>query len=411
MKIKTFFSRLTRIGKKEPLHRFSLAIIIALDIFVLINLFQGLDMQKEQLDTPQDIIPYTCENFLIPKDSTQDQKISIIEYAINHHTYFDTVNNKYTSAAKIIEKQNKEKVDVQCKEIYEEALKIYSNKQLSSLISQIENYQSEIDILENENSRYKNEYDTMLLEKIANQPENVSLTNESANTVKQKIESNTNHIEKLNTKIDQAKDAILQNPNAQKFLNVIRERQRGIEKTRSTLEFWYPIKRVFSQMIFLLPLFFIFLWIYKKMIERENSILSLIASHLLLITLIPIVFVLFEFLLEILPFHILSDILNLLEALHIISLFSYILIIIGILLGIGVIYVLQKKIFSSHKIWEKRIQDKKCWNCGYTKTSEKEKFCSFCGEIQMEKCLQCGEEKVCKTTYCNNCGTSQNLQE
>ena len=56
-------NRLTRTGTKEPLNFLSIIILIALDIFVLINIFQGLDFQTKQLTSPREAIPYACQNF------------------------------------------------------------------------------------------------------------------------------------------------------------------------------------------------------------------------------------------------------------------------------------------------------------------------------------------------------------
>ncbi len=409
--LKKFSSRLTRIGKKEPLHFVSLALIIALDIFVLVNLFQGLYLQKQELDRPSEIIPYKCENFLIHSgdsyQSVRDQKMSVLRSAMDEDKDFDDVHNKHASGVNIIENENRAKVDSRCRELYVGALSLNSSKKLGGLVSTLENLQNQVSDYSRENSRARGEYDTMLLEKIADQKDSDSLTRENARNVKQKIQVRKNKIADLESRITKAENSLLTDSQSQKFLGMIAERQKGIEARKASLEFWYPLKKIGVQMIFLLPLFFFFLWLYRRMMKKENSLMSLIASHLLLVTIIPVVLKVFELLLDILPFHFLGDLLEVLEALNIIALFNYLLILVGIFLAIIVIYFLQKKVFSAQKIWEKRIQKKQCWSCGLKKASEDEDFCSFCGEAQTEKCSKCGGKKLCKTQFCRACGGSE----
>ena len=252
--IKQFSSRLTRIGKKEPLHFFSLAIIIALDIFVLMNLFQGLYLQTRQLDQPSEVIPYECENFFLYSDSSygslRNQKISVLTSAIEEDRYFYDVQNKYGSAVDIIETKNKEKVDIRCRELYKDALSLHSNKELQSYLNTLENLKEEVSDYSRENSRARGEYDTMLLEKIADQKDGDSLTRENARNVKKTIQERENEISDLESRIATRENSLLSHSASQKFLKMISERQPGIEKTRSNLEFWYPLKKIFSQMIF-----------------------------------------------------------------------------------------------------------------------------------------------------------------
>lgn len=406
--LKNFKSRLTKIGKSEPLHFFSLVIIIALDIFVLMNIFQGLYLQKQQLDQPHEVIPYSCQNFFIHPDSPEkiyDQKLRIIENAVNTESYFSGVSNKYASAVEIIEKRNKAKVDSRCRELYTEAKSLYTSKTLNRYFDDIETSERIINSKNSENSRYRGNYDTMLLENIANQRDELSIIDGKSRDVKAKIQANKNNINREESKISGIQTKILENSESQKLLQLISIKQPEIESTLTNLQFWYPLKKLFSQLIFLLPLFFFFLWLYRRMIQKENSLVSLIASHLLLVTLIPLILKVFELLLDILPFHFFSDLLELLEALNIVALFNYIVIIGAIILVVGIIYFLQKKVFSAQKTWEKRIQKKQCWSCGSKKANTSEKFCAFCGATQFETCSHCNVQKTAKTEFCGECGT------
>ena len=410
--LRNFKSRLTSVGKNEPLHFLSLMVIIALDIFVLVNVFQGLYLQEKQLDRPNEVIPYECMNYLLNNNNVEilkKSKLSSIERAAKSSQYFNHVQNKYDSGVRIIENRNKAKVYEKCHEIYNAALKLNdtSTKNISylhSLIEEKEQYRYDIRHMENQNRDFRKNYDTQLLEDIAQQNEEYSITDGNSKNTKKRIISNQEKISLLENQIKTMENSIISNPASQIFLNVITKNQEAIKAKKSTLEFWYPLKKIGVQMLFILPLFFFFLWMYRRMLAKDNSLISLIFSHLLLVSMIPIFVKVFELLIEILPFHFFADFLALLEALNLVTLWNYILIIIGILATLGIIYFLQKKVFSSQKIWEKRISKKYCWNCGRQKPTESEAFCSFCGVAQLEKCEFCHKNKFVKSKFCKECG-------
>jgi hypothetical protein len=52
----------------QPISKASLIIILFLDIFILISIFEGLDKHTRQLSAPDDYIPYSCREIVINRD-------------------------------------------------------------------------------------------------------------------------------------------------------------------------------------------------------------------------------------------------------------------------------------------------------------------------------------------------------
>lgn len=412
--VSSFFrlkNRLTSIGENQPLHFFSLLIILALDIFVLINIFQGLHMQTSQITSPHEAIPYSCSQYL-PKDEelTKEEKIDALYQALKTESYFSNVNNKYASAVEIIEERNKSQVDERCREIFSLATKVNTSEEIRVTRQEIQNMEKTISSWESENFRYRETYDTVLLEEIAQQDEADSLVKGNIGTVKKRMEENAALINNLEREISKNENRMLAQKPAQEFIFAIAENSEGIKKTQSWLSFWYPLKNFIVQMLFLLPLFFFFWWVYRKMSAKKSSTLSLVFAHLFVVSSIPIVLKFFTLLLGLLPFHFFADLLDLLEALNVIALWNYILIALAVSLVLGLIYFLQKKVFSVQKIWERRTEKGECWACG-KKVNEKDDFCAFCGENQKRVCDSCKEKTPIKLHFCVRCGAPESLEE
>jgi len=69
-------NRLTRITENEPLSLLSIVLIVFLDLFVLVNLFVGLNNQTKQLTSPDEYIPNVCREIIIDKNWVEENKMS-----------------------------------------------------------------------------------------------------------------------------------------------------------------------------------------------------------------------------------------------------------------------------------------------------------------------------------------------
>jgi hypothetical protein len=56
---------LTHAGEEQPLHRAALAVVILLDVFVLVSIFDGLEVHTRQLASPDERVPALCREVVI----------------------------------------------------------------------------------------------------------------------------------------------------------------------------------------------------------------------------------------------------------------------------------------------------------------------------------------------------------
>jgi hypothetical protein len=404
-KIQTIFSRLRSISSSEPLSGFSLVIILFLDVFVLVTIFQGLSDQTASFTTPTDIIPYNCQALAIDtENSSQEQKIEQILSQSRNYQY----ENQYsmspygTSAGNHPKDLHPEcaKLETLFAEMRKDAYFYELLDQRQQILNRRSTVQSEID-------RLKGSYDTVLLEKTANQPKEDSISETSAGTIKDDVQKRTDELVKLLLEERKNMARISENRNLQGILaHMTPELAKNLRSTLSRLEFYYPLKRLAIELLFLIPLFLIVLIWNNHSIKRENWAQSLVSSHLLVVIFIPIFWKICEGILEIIPKRLLQAIMKFLQDLQILMFWYYFLILLAIGVALLAIYFLQKKIFNKKRLIEKRVERSECQYCG-KRLREWDEHCPFCGESQFRKCTLCNNQTYRELPLCRKCGKTK----
>ena len=153
----------------------------------------------------------------------------------------------------------------------------------------------------------------------------------------------------------------------------------------------------------MLPLLIIFYLWNSRSISRKNNLQVLISSHLLVIASIPIIIKIIDVVLHLIPRHFFRELFKLLELLHLIALWHYLLIIFSIIIAIFIIYIVQKKIFDEQRLIKKRLLKGACYVCG-KKLPDGVIACPFCGAKQYKTCSGCNKDTLISGDYCTNCG-------
>jgi hypothetical protein len=362
LKIRSVFSRLRSIGKNEPLSGLSFVIIIFLDIFVLVLLFQGLSDQTASFTTPSDIIPTNCQNIAIDTENyDKSQKIDQILLRAKSYQYDDYSDYRSTST-----------VGNHPADLHPECLKIQNlfgemtrNMDFYKLLDEREQIMNRASSVESDISRLKGTYDTVLLEKIANQPKTESISETSAGTIRQDLQKRTDELNKILEEEKANLAFIEQNASLQGILSYLTpELAKTLRTTLNRLEFYYPLKRLGVELLFLIPLFLIVWFWNNSSIKRENGTQSLVSSHLLVVIFIPIFYKICEGILEIIPERLLQALMKFLQDLQIMMLWYYFLILLAIGITLACIYFLQKKVFNRKRLLEKRVERNECQFCG-----------------------------------------------
>jgi RNA polymerase subunit RPABC4/transcription elongation factor Spt4 len=379
----------------QPLGKAALIIIIFLDIFILTSIFDGLDKHTRQLSSPDEYIPYSCREIVLNRDWNPTNRIDNLSGIILSYS-----NSYYP-----IEEKKKGRHPV-CAPYLDLLDQVKNDKGLVTLFDDRNKFEREARDLQREINNLKGAYDTSLLETIAKQKEGQA----NVDTIKKDIQTKTNSLNTLRAQIV----ALEQKINGNGTIRLLWGKLESLppadrEKLRSDLRrlyFWHPVKRLGMQLIFLLPLFAVFYFWNSASIRKNRDSQTLVSSHLLVVSFIPIFFKIIETVYDIIPKKLLKKLIDLLESLKLVALWNYLIIAIAVAAALFLIYIFQKKLFSRDKLMERRIAKGLCQQCGKRLPSGSQ-ACPFCGFGQFKACSACGQTTPVFGKYCKACGKAQ----
>lgn len=390
-KIKTHLTSLD----DQPLAKAALVIILFLDIFILVSIFNGLDAHTKQLSSPDVYIPYTCREIVVNHQWNQTNRIDnlsriIISSSTSYYRDEEKKNERHPVCTPYIDLVDQIKNDKALISIFEERNK--AEREASEL-------QKEIDNL-------KGAYDTSLLETIAKKQESQT----KVTATKEDFLKKAAALDKLKSKISESDQSI----NSDAKIKLLWENLQSLqEKDRQKLlsdlrklNFWYPVKKLGMQLIFLIPLFIVFYVWNSASIRKNRGIQTLVSSHLLGISFIPILCKIIEAVYDIIPKKLLKQLIDLLESLKLIAIWHYLIIALAVGAALFLIYLVQKKLFSSERIGriiERRISNGDCQQCG-KHLPNGSTACPFCGFIQYQPCSSCQSQMHVYGKFCRECG-------
>ncbi|MDH4241528.1 MAG: hypothetical protein OEW48_18365 [Phycisphaerae bacterium] len=362
MRLGEISNRLTRITENEPLSSLSIVLVVLLDLFVLVNLFTGLSDQTKQLTSPDEYIPGTCREIIIDKNWVREKRIPELSDLIlqDQRNYWEIVPDK------------KDKHPV-CKDLYATIKGMKGNKVLIG-------YFDERDKLV---KRY-NSYDSY---------------QKQINPEVDKILANIKDIDEKIDALDEVKGFWVTIENKGVLSETLTSDLRKIN-------FTYPIKRLGIRILFLLPVIIVlFLW-NTASIRKNRYLQTFISSHLLIVSFIPAFFEICQAVFDIIPRKLFKKVIEFLETWNLIAIWYYVLMIVAILLSLFLIFLLQKKVFTKERLMRRRLEKKKCVDCGRPLPYHVH-YCPLCGGSQNVTCENCRQETLQGAPFCIHCGKEQ----
>jgi hypothetical protein len=166
---------------------------------------------------------------------------------------------------------------------------------------------------------------------------------------------------------------------------------------------WYRFKIFFLMSLFILPFFILSLrkyFLYKK----TNSPCAIITSALVFSTSILLLQVISVFLYEILPKHLIELFVSFFKQfifLRYVIYYSSVLCI--ILLFGGIVYYIQKKVFSPGATAIRYLKDRKCPQCAFSIDITMH-YCPKCSHQLRAQCTSCHHSKFKDLPVCEHCG-------
>jgi len=376
----------------QQLSKAALVVILFLDIFIIIAIFNGLDEHTKQLSSPDEYVPHSCREIVIsrqwnPTNRTDNLSQIIIAAGTSYYQIEEKKKSRHPVCAPYIDILNQ----------------IKNDKVLSGIFEERDKSEREVKELKGKIHSLKGAYDTSLLEATAKEEKSQVKVDATVSDFQQKA-SALNTLKHRIASLEQAINGDAKVKLLWEKLQSLREqdRQQLLTDLRR-LNFWYPLKRLGMQMIFLLPLFAAFLIWNNMSIRKRRGIQTLVSSHLLCIAFIPIFCKIVETLYDIIPKILLKRIIDFLEAFKLVAIWHYLVIVLAVAAALFLIYVFQKKLFSQEKLVERRISKGACQHCG-KHLPPKSQTCPFCGFAQFKTCGSCNKPMYVYGKYCGECG-------
>lgn len=275
-------------------------------------------------------------------------------------------------------------------------------QEIVSLNAGIESNNSEIRSLESNIQKLNREYGLSLQEKMAGEKaiaDKENIKNEITGT-KAKISS----LQEENGSLENKKNlAISQISSSAQSIEQSHKEATDYFLNKAA---WFKFKVFLLTLVFVLPFFAFSVFFYFKL-KRKNSPYTIIFTATTTAFSILFLQVAGVFLYDILPKEWLGRIFSFfmeVPFLRYVVYYGSIILVIGIFGGI--VYYIQKKVFSPAKVAIRRLKDKKCPGCSFA-LDPQHIFCPNCGLRLKEKCQYCGEPRNKYLSHCHNCGREE----
>jgi predicted RNA-binding Zn-ribbon protein involved in translation (DUF1610 family) len=397
------FFRKSRSINNKPLNAVSLIVVIIVDLFILFNIFSGLNNISQWHISPSQAYPCVSE-WKSYRDSKEPNNRNYDALVLALNTDFNLAGFKqnYQNA----EQDRLGKVSPICSAYAELKDKVNrpENKKTKYTIDQKEN---KISSLEQANSNIRSQYDSTLLEKIAGQGSKRSINTVSAEKAKQTVEQNKDSISNLKKEISILRENLLKKPESINLIDYLKDdsKYRTLTQGYDRASFWYPSIQLAFQALFLLPLIAIALIIHRAALRKGAGLVALISWHLLAIFFIPLLLKVFEFLQIGAVFKFFLDIVTKLFG-GLLFLVSYLYMLLIPLVGFGIIKISQKFALNHKSQIATRFQNQLCFSCA-KRIRPQDVHCPHCGYGQYLECQNCHEPTYKHLSHCKQCGHLQ----
>lgn len=394
------FFRKTGTVNNEPINKVSLVVIIVVDIFILINVFAGLNDIGNWPISPSQEFPCYGEWVDYRESTVANKEADFLQRSltapqVSRQADYRRISDDHLGAVSGL--------CMQYADFYDQ-LDTADNQQVVEAIRQRD---TEIADRQRQNQQIRDQYDSTLLEDIAGQPSELSINEVEAAEAKQTLDRNTAQINRLEQEIDELEAQLVNSQTGQQFLNLLNDDAQlaTLERQFDRATFWHPSIEIFFQGLFLVPLLAIALAIHRLAQNRNYGLVALLSWHLLVIFTIPLIVKLFQILQVGVLFDLLSDVIEVILG-GLLFLVSYFYILVIPLVGFGLIKFFQNVVFNPKVQAAGRVQKERCIRCA-KKLQRGDDHCPHCGYHQFKECAACHQPTYRLLPHCRECGARQ----
>lgn len=376
----------------QPLGRAVLVVVLLLDLFILMSIFDGLAAHTRQLTAPDEYIPHTCRAVVIDQAWTADNRLGRLAALATAG-----------SASPYPPRDSKAEHHPLCAPYLDQITRIQADKALAGQFETLQKVERDMRDQQLAIDRLKGAYDTSLLERMAGDTPGQTPVDAS----RAEFRTRTAALDGLKAQAATLAQTINARDDIQALWAVLdkpseADRQQ-LRDDLQRLNFWFPVKQLGMQLIFLLPLFLIFYAWNSASLRGGRGLQALVSAHLLVVSFIPILFKFVEAVYRIIPRKFLAALFEFLEAFKLVAIWHYLVMAAVIAAALLVIHMLQKKLFSRERLLERRIARGECQGCGKHLPADSS-ACPFCGYAQFRPCSHCHGLMHRHARFCRHCG-------
>ncbi len=422
--IKLFFSKTKKTlftFNNEPFSRFSILFIIILDIFLFITILTGIDSEKNMSPSVGVKYPYQCQNQFNLKYENKIWNNASNSYTqdvfpFSEYTSFAIPTRaKYYSTKNIQVQDDRRTADI-CSELYKKiavfanSKEFKTNKKLrSNLRNDKRNVLSEINTIEKR-------YNTSLFEKLSSTDKN------TYKTIKKKYYALLEKEKNIDIQIKGIKKVSAYD-GYKEYVDFVNKNRDTFKKELDAYKFWQPFISFLYLLKFTLPLLILSFLAYRfsRRLNRKesvpNKLTTLISSHIMVISLLPIFFNVMYLIYHIIPHRFLKSIVDFLYQFGFIFLGYYFLMFLGIVSVGLIVFFIQKSVAKREKR-RKEIKEKTLYIDAYTQSicpncknrvDYSKNYCGYCREALNRECTSCKKKTPKHIEYCVECGESEKI--
>lgn len=416
--LKNFFW--TLVGKSSPedkrLNWLSIIFLIAFDIFIVVNIFDGLDNVSQNITNP-----YTKYNFSCTTSFDSDTSKS---YTYNQLQSFKDDRNynrgKNINAPFYDEDFNSDGRSKWCMELADLKEKIVQDEVYAKNMVVLDNLDKTKYNQESEINSYKKEYDEYRLDVasgLGGYGDRISnINNDRVRSDYQKLQA---ELSETNQKINTLQAEINALPVIWGLNSYISENKDEFQAEVSHYKFWYPVYVTMMELVLLVPIFLLSVFLYNFSLKRNKKILMILSSNLTFITGLFLFVVLIKVIYWVIPKKFFANLLAYLASIKALAVWNYILTIFGLILFGLFMYISQKSMekmaivkaerkkevekLNIVRVQKERYWSKTCISCN-TKLLDGATHCSNCWTDQYKPCTSCDHRMPKAYTHCEKCG-------
>ena len=373
--------------------------ILILNIIVFNIILEGQKFQVNFVSSPYNKYPNYCTNFINSLTRINFDTFSSIEYYTNDISYYGEIFS--------------DNLDFRCVQINNKINNVKNEHNLEEINLDIEELNKKIFSTRDEIKYFKNNYNTTLFEKLANQDTNKSILQKNLNSenIKIKYQETLKKEEELNNKKEEIYKKF-QNSKSIIELNdyILSIKSSYLDDREKAFDTYYNLIEIIK-ILFLLPMVILFFYLMKRYLKSEKYILYIIFKNLFMVSLIPTLYTIFLMIYKFLPKVYITEIIQFFYDLEIPFVVYYLLVIVFVVIFTYFIIKIQKHFKEKNeKLKRNKItiiesfNQNSCNSCGNKVSYISMNYCPICQNRLKIKCNSCENETVLGLNFCQNCG-------